>query len=207
MQSTVRLAVKHQVSIGAHLGYPDLLGFGQRSMNLSAHELTAIIQYQIGALQAICVGEHSQLEYVKPQGALCDDILSNLTIFRVLCHALAPFGGKLPILLQTMPGPSAFQSIAAESGITLWHEIFVDRAYQSNGLLVPLGHQKAIIDDPQAVLERCLQLLSGQPMLSNSGMPLLLKGDSLCVRVDNFAAVSLLHKIRRLLDSLPRTGC
>ena len=200
MQKTVKLAVKHKVTIGAHPSYPDLVGFGRRSFNYDHHELVAIIQYQLGALQGICANEKSQISYVKPHGALYNDMMANEDIFRSVCQAIAQFDHTLPLMMQALPNTEKYQKIAAEFKLTLWFEAFADRAYQDNGLLVSRSTAGAVIQDAQQVVNRCRTLLQSKQLTSVNGKPLALNVDTLCVHGDNPVAVELVQKLRAMLD-------
>ncbi|NQY63208.1 MAG: 5-oxoprolinase subunit PxpA [Alteromonadaceae bacterium] len=220
MQKTVQLACKHNISIGAHPSYHDLLGFGRRSIKYSPQELTAILHYQIGALQAICVSENCTVDYVKPHGAFYNDMMSDLLVFRTVCQALAALNStqlnstqsnntqsnktyldkNLPLIVQAVPDPKPFKLIADEYQIELWFEAFADRAYQDNGALVPRDKDNAVIVDVKQVVSRCQTLIAEQKLLSVNGMPLALEVDTLCVHGDNPAAIDLVKQLRGLLD-------
>lgn len=201
MQKTVKLAIQHNVIIGAHPSYPDLLGFGRRSMLLSDDELTAIIHYQLGALQGICTSENSQICYVKPHGALYNDMMKNEHLFLIVCSTIAQFNPSLPLIMQALPDPLPFQTIAKKYGITLWFEAFADRAYNDDGSLVSREHNNAVIDNTKQVLDRCRHLLKHKQLLSITGKPLNLHVDTLCVHGDNPAAVELVEQLKRLISS------
>ncbi|WP_281561087.1 5-oxoprolinase subunit PxpA [Thalassomonas sp. RHCl1] len=199
MLKTVKLALKHEVTIGAHPGYPDLLGFGRRSMLYPADELTAIIHYQLGALQAICHSENTRVSYVKPHGALYNDMMNNLAIFTCVCQAIKKIDPKLPLMIQALPDPAPYQQIAGEYGLSLWFEAFADRHYQDNGLLVSRSESNAVIHDSEQVVERCRHLKQHGQLLSINGKPLTLQVDTLCVHGDNPAAVELVCQLSKLL--------
>lgn len=204
MKKTVQLATKHHVTIGAHPSYPDLVGFGRRTMSCSCEELMAIIQYQIGALQAICASEGGKVAYVKPHGALYNDMMVDFNIFETICQAISQLSMALPLIIQAIPKVNEllcpFTKIADNYGITLWFEAFADRQYQDNGLLVPRGQNNAVIEDVEQVIARSQKLLNEQQITSINGLVLPVKVDTLCVHGDNPAAVILVQKLRLLLD-------
>ncbi|WP_440876305.1 5-oxoprolinase subunit PxpA [Thalassotalea sp. PLHSN55] len=200
MQKTVQLAVKHQVSIGAHPAYPDLVGFGRRTMAIEGQELEAIIIYQIGALQAFCQQQGVQLDYVKPHGALYNDMMKNTDLFQHVCRAIASVSAKLKLMIQALPDTLVFQQIASEHGIALYFEAFADRNYQSDGFLVPRSEPNAVITDKQLVIERCQQLMSTGHILDINNQPLAMQIDSLCVHGDNQQALALVKTIRQQMS-------
>ncbi|WDE11469.1 5-oxoprolinase subunit PxpA [Thalassomonas haliotis] len=199
MLKTVRLARKHQVSIGAHPGYPDLLGFGRRSMLYPDDELIAIIHYQIGALQAICQSENTRVSYVKPHGALYNDMMNNPAVFTCVCRAIAQIAPELPLMIQALPDPAPYQQIAGEYGLSLWFEAFADRHYQDNGLLVSRSESHAVIENSEQVVERCRHLKQHGKLLSANDKVLTLQVDTLCVHGDNPAAVDLVRRLSKIL--------
>ena len=106
IKNTIKLAHQHQVIIGAHPSYPDVENFGRQSMQLTQDELIANVQYQIGALQALCVAENTQVHYVKPHGALYNDMMKDLNLFNGICIAIAqlvqPSHQPLPLMMQAL---------------------------------------------------------------------------------------------------------
>jgi len=204
MLKTVQLAKQHQVTIGAHPSYPDLIGFGRRSMTFSAPELTAIIQYQIGALHALCLSNDTVVSYVKPHGALYNDMMKDLQLFNTVCASLSSITAlntsPLPLIIQAIPDTHPFEEIAQRYGLTLWFEAFADRAYQDNGFLVPRSDENAVIHETEQVVNRCNHLLTTGKLLSINGKELSLNVDTLCVHSDTPSAVDLVVKLRILLD-------
>lgn len=202
MAETVTLAKAHNVAIGAHPGYPDLVGFGRRSMAINGEELAALIQYQVGALQAICRSRGTQVSYVKPHGALYNDMMKSPELFSQICQALAALTQPLPLMVQSTPDNAKYTDIAQQSNITLLFEVFADRNYQDNGLLVPRTQSNAVIEDSEQVRLRIKQLLSSGELLSENGKALALQIDSLCVHGDTLSAVEQVKIIRSLLVNL-----
>ncbi len=199
MQQTVQLAAANKVSIGAHPSYPDLVGFGRRSMNIASDELAAIIIYQIGALQAFCQQQQVKIDYVKPHGALYNDMMQNLTIFESVCSAIASVGNSLILMIQALPDTQAFQIIAKKYQLKLYFEAFADRNYQSDGFLVPRSTEHAVISEQQLVANRCEHLLTHGSILDIEGKPLAMQVDSLCVHGDNQQALVLVKALRQLI--------
>ncbi|NQZ80942.1 MAG: 5-oxoprolinase subunit PxpA [Colwellia sp.] len=208
MQKTVQLAVKHDVTIGAHPGYPDLIGFGRRSMSYSTKELTAIFHYQIGALQAICVSQNTKISYVKPHGALYNDMMVNQEIFITLCDALSQLDKTLPLMVQALPETSFFKKTAEKFGLTLWFEAFADRKYNDNGLLVSRENINAVIHNEEQVIDQCKHLLQHGELISMNGKLLNIHVDSLCVHGDNPAAIELVKGLNIMLKQHAlKTNC
>lgn len=195
MQQTVVLAAQHGVSIGAHPSYPDLQGFGRRSMVMAAAELIAQLHYQLGALQGICQVQGCQLEYVKPHGALYNDMMRDLAIFDSVCRAISQFNQQLPLVIQALPNSAPWQKIATQYQLTLRFEVFADRHYQDDGLLVPRSKPNAVITDPEQIYARIKQLIATGQLLSVNGKPLTLQADTLCVHSDTDNALAITKRL------------
>lgn len=198
MLQTVRLAKQHKVIIGAHPSYQDLSGFGRRSIAYTHDELKALIHYQVGALNGICQSQQVSISYVKPHGALYNDMMANLTIFTTVCSAISELPQPLSLMIQSMPNSQPYQAIANQYKVTLLYEVFADRNYQNNGLLVPRSEPNAVIENVDEILQRCQQLTKNGQILSEHGKPLALPVDSLCVHGDNQHAVKIVEAIRHL---------
>ena len=197
MERSINLALKHGVTIGAHPAYPDLVGFGRRSMVCSVEEIEAMVLYQIGALYAFCRANGAALYYVKPHGGLYNDMMKDMCIFKAVATAVARFDSSLKLMILSMVDTSLYESIAKELGIALLYEVFADRAYDDNGLLVPRSQQGSVLHDAHVVIER-LNLLKNEGVLETiSGKRIALKADSLCVHGDNETAVKLVELLRK----------
>lgn len=205
IKKTVQLAVKHQVIIGAHPSYPDVENFGRQSMALSSDELIAVIQYQVGALQALCHAENTLVTYVKPHGALYNDMMKNLAIFKDICRAIVQLNQRssqpLALMIQALKDTQPFEQIAKAQNITLYFEAFADRAYQDNGLLVPRSEAGAVLSSNAAVVERCQKLINKQPLLSINNQPLEFQLDALCVHGDTPNALAMLKALRATINA------
>ncbi len=205
IKKTVQLAVEHQVIIGAHPSYPDVENFGRQSMTLSSDELIAVIQYQVGALQALCHAENTLVTYVKPHGALYNDMMKNLAIFKDICRAIAQLNQRssqpFALMIQALKNTQPFEQIAKAQNITLYFEAFADRAYQDNGLLVSRSEASAVLSSNAAVIERCQKLINKQPLLSINNQPLEFQLDALCVHGDTPNALAMLKALRATINA------
>ncbi|MES2820717.1 MAG: 5-oxoprolinase subunit PxpA [Pseudomonadota bacterium] len=201
MQRTVELAVEHGVSIGAHPAYPDLLGFGRRSMACSPEEVTALVLYQIGALDAFCRAAGTRLAYVKPHGALYNELVRNDALFIAVLEACARYRQDLPLMTLALTDNSRELQLADESDVPLLFEAFADRAYLADGQLAPRRLSGAVHQDPQRILDQGMAIARGEPFPDIDGKPLQLQADSLCVHGDNPESLSALRRLRAQLDA------
>ncbi|QOL26082.1 5-oxoprolinase subunit PxpA [Thalassotalea sp. LPB0316] len=199
LQKTLALAKQHGVAIGAHPSYPDLVGFGRRSMALESQELKAVVQYQIAAIQGMAKLQGLSVSYVKPHGALYNDMMNNPHIFESLCQAIEQFPEPLKLVIQALSNVSAFVEIAEKYQIPLLFEAFADRHYQDNGLLVPRTQPNAVINELDLIKQRCQQLKSTGRIYSVNNQPLNMNIDTLCIHGDNPSAVQMAQLIRQQL--------
>lgn len=202
MQRTVALAVQHGVSIGAHPAYPDLLGFGRRHIACSAEEVTALVLYQLGALDAFCRAAGTEVAYVKPHGALYNDLVRDDALFNAVLMACASYREGLPLMVLALADNSRERQLAQAAGVPLIFEAFADRAYLADGQLAPRRLSGAVHHDPQRILQQALAIAQGEPFADIDGQPLQLRADSLCVHGDNADALAVLRRLRARLDAL-----
>ncbi|MBV4459777.1 LamB/YcsF family protein [Pseudomonas sp. COR58] len=200
MRKTVSLALSHGVKVGAHPAYQDLVGFGRRSMAYSAQELQDILHYQIGALDGICRAQGGRVSYVKPHGAMYNDMMANPAQLRAVIQAVAAYDRALPLMLMATRDNSAAQQLGDEYGVTLWFEAFADRAYDNAGRLVSRQLPGAVHHDPETVVRQALTIARGEPLVASDGTDLLLHANTLCVHGDNAASVAAVQRIRQALD-------
>lgn len=202
MTRTVLLAKQHHTQIGAHPSYPDLVGFGRRSMKCTPLEIISMVQYQIGALDGICQAHDTKVNYVKPHGALYNDMMRDADILRAVFEATASYDSHLPVMVLASTDNHKTESIAAEFGITLLFEAFADRAYDNHGFLLPRTEPGAVLHSEQSILEQALLLATEGSVISQSGERLTLNADTLCVHGDNAESVKAVQHIRHSLNRL-----
>lgn len=202
MRRTVALALRHEVSIGAHPGYPDLLGFGRRSLKCSPQEIEDMLHYQIGALDGICRAQGTQVTYVKPHGALYNDMMSKPEYLRAVMRAVSSYDSSLMLMLLSTRDNRAAQGIADEFGLSLWFETFADRAYTPEGFLVSRDLPGAVHHQSSQVIAQALTLAHGEPLIAVDGSALNLRADTICVHGDNPGSVESVRQLRAALDAL-----
>jgi UPF0271 protein len=202
MRRTVRLAKKHDVRVGAHPSYPDLVGFGRRSMACSPAEVEDLIVYQLGALSAFCQAEGTRVHYVKPHGALYNDMVRQPDLFEAVVRAIHSVNPELPLMTMAARDTSMEREIAERFGLTLWFEAFADRAYDAAGRLVPRREPGAVHDDHRVILEQAIRIARRQPLIASDGSELILDADTLCVHGDNDESIAAIANIRQAIRAL-----
>lgn len=200
MRKTVALALANEVMIGAHPAYPDLVGFGRRSMACSPQEIHDLLHYQIGALDGICRAQGGRVQYVKPHGALYNDMMANAAQLRAVIEAVARYDAQLPLMLLAMRDNSQAQAVADEFGVQLWFEAFADRGYEPDGSLMSRKLPNAVHHDAEVVLAQAMTFARGEPLRASDGSALALTPHTLCVHGDNAGSVAAVKRIRQALD-------
>ncbi|WP_456366773.1 LamB/YcsF family protein [Thermococcus sp.] len=197
MRKTVKLAKENGVAVGAHPGYPDLMGFGRRYLKLSPEEARNYILYQIGALYAFAKAEDLRLQHVKPHGALYNVLVKEEELAREVIGGIADFDRNL--IFVTLSGSRAAE-IAEEMGVKVAHEVFADRAYNPDGTLVSRSKTGAVIDDAEEIAERVVSMVKDGGVRAINGEWVELKVDTICVHGDNPKAVEIASMVRQALE-------
>lgn len=198
MSQTLALAKAHGVRIGAHPSYPDLVGFGRRSLHCSADEITALVLYQTAALSGMAQSLGLSLDYVKPHGALYNDMMASARVRHAIMDATASFHLPIRLMLQATPEHQLHREEARSRGLELWFEAFADRAYDDDGKLLPRNQPGAVLNREQ-MLAQVRQLSTFGTVTTVSGRTLPLQADTLCVHGDNPQGVAAITAIRELL--------
>jgi len=203
MKQAVFLAKTHGVAIGAHPAYPDLQGFGRRSMAIVADELIAMIQYQVSALSGMAALYGASVSYVKPHGALYNDMMKDAGIRRSVMQSIADINAQssqdpLTLMVQATAKNDLIKEEAKEFGLPLYFEAFSDRRYTDDGLLQSRNIEGAVLDEKEALMQ-AEQLIESGTVTTASGNTLKVEADSLCVHGDTLGAVSIAQRIRAFL--------
>ena len=194
MRTTVKLAEEHGVAIGAHPGFPDLSGFGRRTMNASALEVKNDVIYQMGALQAFTGAK--RLQHVKPHGAMYNMAVDDQDLATAICEALLEVDSD--IVLLALAG-SQWISVAEDLGLRVGREIFADRALNTDGTLVSRSKEGSVIHDIQEVVDRSLRMVTENKAVAISGEVIDVEADSLCLHGDTPGAVDMAQALKQAL--------
>ena len=199
MNRSVVLAKKYNVIIGAHPSYQDLVGFGRRSILCSLEEIKSIILYQLGALSAFCRAHGTTISYVKPHGALYNDMMRDENIFKAILNAISSYDKNIKLMILSSSKNEAYEFTAKQYSINLIYEVFADRNYNDDGSLVLRGLENAVIHDELEVVNRITTLNDRGYLTSLSGQKLFIKADSVCVHGDNENALEFVKLLRKAL--------
>jgi UPF0271 protein len=197
MASTVELARRHRVAVGAHPGFPDLLGFGRRNLETFPGEIKNYLLYQIGALAAFAKVSAVRLQHVKPHGALYHLAARDERAAREVIDAVRAYD---PGLILVAPAASLLAQMAAADALPVALEAFPDRAYLSDGRLAPRSTKGAVIHDPDEVCRRVLKFVKAGRLAAMDGTEVELKAHTLCIHSDTPGACKLARAVRQALD-------
>lgn len=199
LRRSVELARKHGAGIGAHVSFPDLVGFGRREMNATPLEVENDTLYQLGAIGAFCRAAGVPLRHIKPHGALYNMAQKDRTLADAIVRAVVAFDPSLLVFAQ--PG-SALEAAAQAAGLTAVGEVFADRAYNADGTLASRKLPGAVIHDPEQVAERAVLMVTSGSVTAIDGTVVPLRAETICVHGDTPGALDLIRRIReRLGDS------
>ena len=200
MDKTVKMAVEHGVGVGAHPGYPDLLGFGRRNMDCTPDEIRSYVAYQVGALQGFCKIHGTRLRHVKPHGALYLTAVVNEVVARAVAEAIVSVDPDLLYVALAGAKGEMMTRIGKDVGLKVVYEAFPDRAYTPEGNLVPRRDPGAVIKDPQEVARRALRMATEGVVIAVDDTSIPIEAQTLCVHGDTPSAVDLVRNIHEILE-------
>ncbi|MCX8095456.1 MAG: LamB/YcsF family protein [Caldisericia bacterium] len=196
MRETVKIAKKYNVLVGAHPSYPDLVGFGRRSIKMTPQEIENLVLYQIGALYSILKIEKLCLNHVKPHGALYNDSVKDPKIAEAIGRAVSLFDNNLYLI--GLSGSKQVE-IWKNMGLKVLNEVYIDRAYNDDGTLVPRSEPHSVISDLKIIEERLINLIKKGEILSINGNSIKLKCETLCLHSDTPHSLEIIKLVRNLL--------
>ncbi|GGI02077.1 UPF0271 protein [Arthrobacter liuii] len=198
MLDSCRAAYELDVTVGAHVGYRDMAGFGRRSLDMSFDELFGDVLYQLGALDGVAHAVGASVDFVKPHGALYDTLTDDAEQASALVAAVNAYDPGLPIL--GFPGSELLKQ-AKEAGHPVFTEAFADRAYFADGSLVPLSREDAILHDVDTIVERAVRLATKGEVVAIDGSVVTIQPDSLRLQGGSPGAVETAARIRAGLEA------
>lgn len=198
MMNTVKMAVENHTAVGAHPGYPDLVGFGRRNMTVSFDEAKSMVMYQIGALDAFCKANGIEMQHVKPHGAMYNMAGKDAGLAKAICEGICEINPNLILLGQD---GSELAKAAKAAGLAVAAEVFADRAYEEDGSLVARSKPGAMITDEDEAIARVLRMVKEGKVTAITGKDIAIKADSICVHGDGPKALEFVKKIRERLES------
>ena len=196
--ATLKAAQARGVAVGAHVAYPDLIGFGRRAMDVASSDLVADVIYQIGALQGLAQAAGTSIGYVKPHGALYNTIAHDSAQARDVIAAIRAVDANLALV--ALAG-SPLVRWAQDAGLRVVAEAFADRAYTPQGTLVSRREPGAVLHDSALVASRMLRLVRDGVVEAVDGSLARVQAQSICVHGDSPGAVEMARAVRMALES------
>jgi 5-oxoprolinase (ATP-hydrolysing) subunit A len=193
LRETIRMAKAHGVAIGAHPGFPDLVGFGRRELNVTPKEAEDFVLYQIAAVAGVAAAEGVRVQHVKAHGALFNMAVHNAELSAAIARAVAAFDASL--IFFGLPGSELLKAGRA-AGLRVAAEVFADRAYDSDGTLASRRKPGAVIHDAAVVVARAVRMVTERSVVAIDGSVVPLEADTICVHGDTPGSDVLAAQIR-----------
>ena len=193
LRDTIRLAKANGVAVGAHPGFPDLVGFGRRELQVAPHEAEDLVLYQIAAVAGVAAAEDLKIQHVKAHGALFNMASRDRELAGALARAVAAFDRSL--ILFASPGSEVVQA-GRDLGLRLALEVYADRAYEADGRLVSRRKPGSVIHDVDVVVSRAVRMVKDHIVMAVDGTVVQLEADTVCVHGDTPGAAGLASRLR-----------
>lgn len=197
MNATVYRAKALGIDLGAHVGFPDLQGFGRRRMNIEIEALCCMVIYQLGALSGIATAAGHRVTHMSFHGALGNMAAADASLAEPLIRAVASFD---PTLVISSSNSEAIEQAAEKCGLRVATTFLADRAYDENRLLVPRSRPGAVIKDTKQVMDRIAQLLEDGTVTTYDGKQVSVNARSILLHGDTPGAVELARNIRQYIE-------
>lgn len=202
MDQTIRMAKQHGVDLGAHVSFPDRMGFGRRKIDMALPELEAHVLYQLGALAGLARRAGHQVTHVNPHGALGNIASADPKTAESLVRAVMAFDPDIAFLV--LPGSALEQAAMDLSGRCI-RLFLADRGYLKNGQLAPRGENGAIIHDPELVVKRVLRVIETAEIDTVDGAVISMPVQSILVHSDTSGALELAARLNRSIAASGNT--
>lgn len=197
INKTLKLAKQFNTEVGAHPSYPDTLGFGRRSIKCSAVEIIDLMLYQVAALDGMAQSQGITISYVKPHGALYNDMMADSDVFEAILKAMNQYYRPLKLMILATADAEGRKMKASSFGVELIFEAFADRRYTAQGALTPRSRKGSVLDK-KATLEQVESLINNGHVICDTGAAIAIQADTICVHGDNEEAIELVENIRSL---------
>lgn len=198
MHKTVEKALKYNINIGAHPGFPDLLGFGRRNIAITAKEAYDLILYQVGALWAFVQAKGAKLHHVKPHGALYNQAAKDRELAKAIAQAVHDFDDTL--ILYSLSGSELIKA-GENLGLKVANEVFADRTYQEYGTLTPRSHQNCFVETTEQAVAQVLSMVKENKVKAVTGCDIHITAETICVHGDVENAVAFVQVLQKTLKN------
>ena len=197
MRTTIAQARQRGVAVGAHPGFPDLIGFGRRNIDATPDEVYDLVVYQIGALLGFAKAGGIELQHVKAHGALYNMAAAKRDLAAAIARAVRDVDRRL--ILFGLPG-SHLISEGEAAGLTTASEAFADRNYMDDGSLVSRRRPDAHVHDAGEAAARAIRMVREGKVRSIDGKDIDIKADTICIHGDGAHAAEFAQRLRRSFE-------
>jgi 5-oxoprolinase (ATP-hydrolysing) subunit A len=197
IRRTIDLLREHSVAIGAHPGYPDLVGFGRRRMDMAPGEVEDLILFQVAAVKGMVEAAGSRLQHVKPHGALYNVAEAEDSTAAAIVAAVRRID---PALIIVATPHSRLYAQAGVAGMRAAREFFLDRGYNADGTLVSRRRPHAMLTDPGAMCRRAVTAVRDHQLKTEDGAILEVGVDTICLHGDHGPSHEAVRMLRGMLE-------
>lgn len=198
MRKTVKTALINNVSIGAHPGLPDLIGFGRRNMSITPNEAYDMVVYQVGALYGFIKAEGGTMQHVKPHGALYNMAAKDEKLAKAIAQAVSDINPEL--ILFGLAGSESIKQ-GRLVGLKTASEVFADRTYQSDASLTPRSQSDAMVTDEKESIERVIRMVKEKKVICQQGSDIDIDAETVCIHGDGAKALNFASEIKNTLTN------
>ncbi|WP_271813554.1 LamB/YcsF family protein [Clostridium beijerinckii] len=198
MRKTVKNALLNNVSIGAHPGLPDLIGFGRRNMSITPDEAYDMVIYQVGALYGFIKAEGGTMQHVKPHGALYNMAAKDGKLAIAIAQAVYDINPEL--ILFGLAGSESIKQ-GRLVGLRTASEVFADRTYQNDGSLTPRSQSDAMVTDEKESIERVIRMVKDKKVKCQQGNDIGIEAETVCIHGDSAKALNFALEINNTLTN------
>lgn len=198
IEEALEMVRYYGLSLGAHIGYPDLAGFGRREIHLTTAELRASVLYQLGALSGMARTLGFEITQVRPHGYLYRQMSQDIRVATIVAKAIHEID---PWLVLIGPATSCILTAGERAGIRVAMEAWVDRTYDAKGHLLPHTHSRAIIKNPNEILKQARNLIYKRQVVANDGTIVKLDFQTIHLHAGMTDAENVAEEVRRLLPN------
>lgn len=198
MEEALEMVRYYGLALGAHIGYPDIQGFGRREMHLSSSELRATVLFQLGALSGMARTFGFEITQVRPHGYLYRQMSHDVRIATIVAKAIAEFD---PWLVVIGPASNSLLQSGERAGIRVAPEALVDRVYDADGNLLPHTHSRAIIKSPNEILRQAQNLIYKNQVVAVDGSIVRLDFQTIHLHASVPDCHHIAEEIRRMIPN------
>ena len=181
MKTTIEQALRWNLAIGAHPGYPDRANFGRLELNMPREAIADSVFEQVKALAEVAAGCGAVVTHVKPHGALYNQAVGNRVLAEAIASGVARW--KRDVILMGLAG-SSMLDVFRGAGFRVAAEAFADRRYEANGTLRSRKFDDALIRDPAEAGRQALQIAERGTVTARDGSEVAVNAQTICIHGD-----------------------